>query len=74
MFTSDVEKTPECVDVSGLEDDTKHQLLLYMYANSLECLQWESALKLYPEALEYEIVGRRKKCVCCLFETLLESE
>ncbi|GFV49893.1 speckle-type POZ protein-like B [Trichonephila clavipes] len=63
MFMTDMkEKIQECVDVPDLEDDTVHRMLLYMYTNALEGLQWESASKLYVAADKYEIVRLKTKC------------
>ncbi|GFS60620.1 hypothetical protein TNIN_366041 [Trichonephila inaurata madagascariensis] len=63
MLTTDMkEKIQECVDIPDLEDDTVRRMLLYMYTNALEDLQWESALKLYAAADKYEIFALKSKC------------
>ncbi|GFS57591.1 hypothetical protein NPIL_4211 [Nephila pilipes] len=63
MFTTDMkEKVQECVDIPDLEDDTVRRMLLYVYTNTLEGLQWESALKLYAVADKYEMAALKSKC------------
>ncbi|GFS55159.1 hypothetical protein TNIN_362201 [Trichonephila inaurata madagascariensis] len=49
-------------DVQQLKDDTVRQMLLYMYTNVVEDLQWESALKLHAVADRYKIVALRDEC------------
>ncbi|GFR19175.1 tdpoz3 [Trichonephila clavata] len=56
------EKIHECVDVPDLEDDTVRRMLIYIYTNELEGLQWESASKLYVAADKYEIIALKSKC------------
>ncbi|GFT47280.1 speckle-type POZ protein [Trichonephila clavipes] len=71
MFQTDMkEKIQECVGVPDLEDDTVHQMLLYVYTNALEDLQWESAMKLYAAADKYEIVSLKNKCSSFLIQNL----
>ncbi|GFR31624.1 speckle-type POZ protein-like B [Trichonephila clavata] len=63
MLRTDMkEKIQGCVDVPDLEDDTVHRMLLYIYTNALEDLQWGSALNLYAAANKYEIISLRRKC------------
>ncbi|GFQ83393.1 tdpoz3 [Trichonephila clavata] len=63
MFSTDMkEKIQECVDILDFENDTLRRLLQYLYINTLEDLQWESALKLHAAADKYEIVALQKKC------------
>ncbi|GFQ99379.1 tdpoz3 [Trichonephila clavata] len=63
MFSTDMkEKIQEYVDVPDLENDTVRRMLQYVYTNSLEGLQWESALKLYVAAAKYEIVTLKNRC------------
>ncbi|GFY70229.1 TD and POZ domain-containing protein 2 [Trichonephila inaurata madagascariensis] len=71
MFQTDMkEKIQECVDVPDLEDDTVRQMLLYVYTNALEDLQWESAMKLYATADKYEIASLKNKCSSFLMQNL----
>ncbi|GFU17356.1 TD and POZ domain-containing protein 3 [Nephila pilipes] len=63
MFETDMkEKIQECVEVPDLEDDTVRRMLLYVYTNTLEGLEWESALNLYVAADKYEMAALKSKC------------
>ncbi|GFR03374.1 TD and POZ domain-containing protein 3 [Trichonephila clavata] len=62
LMTDMKEKIQESVDVPDLEDDTVRQMLLYVYTNALEGLQWESALRLYVAADKYQIISLKSKC------------
>ncbi|GFR00815.1 tdpoz3 [Trichonephila clavata] len=50
------------VDIMDLDADTVRRMLSYMYTDSVEDLQWESALRLYEAANKYEILSLREKC------------
>ncbi|GFQ63899.1 TD and POZ domain-containing protein 1 [Trichonephila clavata] len=51
MFSDDMkEKIKGSVDIIDLDDDTICRMLLYLYTDRLEDLQWESALRLYEAA------------------------
>ncbi|GFU07712.1 hypothetical protein NPIL_350791 [Nephila pilipes] len=74
MFATDMkENIQECVDIPDLDDDTVRRMLLYVYTNALEDLQWESALRLYAAADKYEIVALKSKCSCFLKRNLCPS-
>ncbi|GFW48230.1 speckle-type POZ protein [Trichonephila clavipes] len=74
MFTTDMkEKIQECVDVPDLEDDTVRRMLLYMYTNDLEGLQWNLAVKLYDAADKYLIVTLKNKCSSFMKRNLCPS-
>ncbi|GFY42348.1 hypothetical protein TNIN_420161 [Trichonephila inaurata madagascariensis] len=63
MFTSDMkEGNKSKVDILDLNDDTVQRMLLYMYTDTLENLQWESALLLYKAADKYNIMSLRNQC------------
>ncbi|GFW75359.1 hypothetical protein TNCV_4190131 [Trichonephila clavipes] len=48
MFTNDMkERIRRKVDIFDLNDDTVQRMLLYMYTDTVENLQWENALSLY---------------------------
>ncbi|GFR30520.1 speckle-type POZ protein B [Trichonephila clavata] len=67
MFSTDMkEKTQGCVDVADLDDDTVRRMLLYVYTDKLEDLQWESASQLYVASDKYDIVSLRSKCSAIL--------
>ncbi|GFU07237.1 speckle-type POZ protein A [Nephila pilipes] len=71
MFTNDMrEKVSECISIEDLEDDTVQRMLLYMYTDELEGLQWESARGLYAAADKYEILSLKKKCSSFLMANL----
>ncbi|GFT39176.1 TD and POZ domain-containing protein 1 [Trichonephila clavipes] len=61
MFTSDMKERSK-VDILDLNDDTVQRMLLYMYTDTLENLQWESALLLYKAADKYNIMSLRNQC------------
>ncbi|GFQ89953.1 TD and POZ domain-containing protein 5 [Trichonephila clavata] len=67
MFANDMkEKTQGCVDVTDLDDDTVRRMLLFMYSDKLEDLQWESASQLYAASDKYDIASLRSKCSAIL--------
>ncbi|KAF8787858.1 Speckle-type POZ protein like [Argiope bruennichi] len=71
MFCDDMkEKNSGHVDIIDLEDDTVHRMLLYIYTDSLEDLQFESGLKLYAAADKYEILSLRNMCSTFLKDSL----
>ncbi|GBM75418.1 TD and POZ domain-containing protein 2 [Araneus ventricosus] len=71
MFSHDMkEKNSGHVDITDFEDDTIHRMLLYIYADSLEGLQFESASKLYVAADKYEILSLKNRCSSFLKENL----
>ncbi|GFV29794.1 TD and POZ domain-containing protein 5 [Trichonephila clavipes] len=71
MFSHDMkEKTQGCVDVTDVDDDTVRRMLLYMYTDKLEDLQWESASQLYSASDKYDIESLRSKCSAILLSKL----
>ncbi|GFS59812.1 TD and POZ domain-containing protein 1 [Trichonephila clavipes] len=71
MFSDDMkEKIKGSVDIVDLNDDTIRRMLLYMYTDSVEDLQWESALRLYEAADKYQILSLREKCSALLEDHL----
>ncbi|GFR06501.1 TD and POZ domain-containing protein 3 [Trichonephila clavata] len=71
MFSDDMkEKIKGSVDIIDLDDDTIRRMLLYMYTDRLEDLQWENALRLYEAADKYQILSLRKKCSAFLEDHL----
>ncbi|GBM70062.1 Protein roadkill [Araneus ventricosus] len=74
MLTSDMkEKNTDCIKVDDLENETVHRLLLFMYSDNLEELQWESALKLYYAGDKYAIEKLKILCSSFLVENLCTS-
>ncbi|GBN74159.1 Speckle-type POZ protein [Araneus ventricosus] len=71
MMTNDMkEKKTNCIRVDDLEDDIVQQLLLFLYSDSIENLQWESAIQLYYAADKYEIGKLKEVCSSFLVENL----
>lgn len=63
MFERDMEeKRTGVVKIRNLADDTVRHMLLYMYANTMEYLEWESVLHLYLAAEQYGILSLKRKC------------
>ncbi|GBN92532.1 Speckle-type POZ protein B [Araneus ventricosus] len=59
MFSHDMkEKNSGHVHITDLQNDTVHQMLLYIYTD----LQFESASKLYVAADKYEILSLKSRC------------
>ncbi|GBM45925.1 Speckle-type POZ protein-like B [Araneus ventricosus] len=73
MFSNEMtEKSSGHVEITDLEEDTVHRMLLYIYTDSLEDLQLESASKLYEAADKYEIMPLKSKC-CSFLKDILSS-
>ncbi|GBN61419.1 TD and POZ domain-containing protein 3 [Araneus ventricosus] len=63
VFTNDMKKkTNKCVVINDLDADTVHRMLLYMYNDRLDDLEYESAKNLYFAAHKYNIVPLKHKC------------
>ncbi|KAF8787423.1 Speckle-type POZ protein like [Argiope bruennichi] len=74
MLTNDMkEKNTDCIQVNDLENDTVQQLLLFLYSDNLENLQWESAIKLYYAADKYAIAKLKALCSAFLIDNLSTS-
>ncbi|CAL1288891.1 unnamed protein product [Larinioides sclopetarius] len=70
MLTNDMkEKNSNCIEIGDLGDDVVQQLLLFLYSDTVENLQWGMATQLYYAADKYEV--GRLKAVCSSF--LLEN-
>ncbi|CAL1295010.1 unnamed protein product [Larinioides sclopetarius] len=71
MFTNDMkEKNSGQVCIDDLEDDTVYRMLIYMYTDSVENLQFESAYKLFIAADKYDILSLKSRCSSFLKENL----
>ncbi|GIY94679.1 TD and POZ domain-containing protein 1 [Caerostris extrusa] len=71
MFSTDMkERTKECVDIPDLDSNTMRQFLLYMYTDTLEDLQCESAQALYAEADKYAVLSLKNSCSSFLKKSL----
>ncbi|CAL1284159.1 unnamed protein product [Larinioides sclopetarius] len=74
MMSNDMkEKNSDSILVDDMEDDTVQQLLLFIYSDNLEDLQWESAIKLYYAADKYQIEKLRLICSAFLIDNLSTS-
>ncbi|GIX96512.1 speckle-type POZ protein [Caerostris extrusa] len=74
MFSSDMrEKSNNCVDITDLEADTVCRLLLYVYSDTLENLDWESARNLYVAADKCDVNSLKHKCALYLKQNLQAS-
>ncbi|CAL1295007.1 unnamed protein product [Larinioides sclopetarius] len=63
MFSLDMsEEKSAVIDITDLDEDTVHRMLLYMYSDSLEDLEFENACKLLEAAYKYEISSLKSKC------------
>ncbi|GIY26994.1 TD and POZ domain-containing protein 1 [Caerostris extrusa] len=63
MFQSDMkEKAQDCIHIEDVDADTVRRLLLYMYTDACEDLQWESASQLYAAADKYQILSLKDEC------------
>ncbi|GBM70523.1 TD and POZ domain-containing protein 1 [Araneus ventricosus] len=71
MLSSDMkEKNSGHVDIIDFEDDTIHRMLLFIYTDSLEDLQFEKAFKFYAAAEKYEILSLKSGCSSFLKKNL----
>ncbi|CAL1284118.1 unnamed protein product [Larinioides sclopetarius] len=72
LFTKDtnVKDNKDSIDIEDLEEKTLHRLLLFMYADVLDDLNWEIACKLYYAAHKYQIYFLQAKCRSYLISCL----
>ncbi|GBN22029.1 Speckle-type POZ protein [Araneus ventricosus] len=74
MFSTDMrEKTTDCVIIEDLEADTVRRMLVFLYSDKLEDLDWESAKSLYFAADKYNIVALKYRCSDFLMNNLQPS-
>ncbi|GBN87733.1 Speckle-type POZ protein [Araneus ventricosus] len=74
MMSNDMkEKNSDSIQVDDLGDGTAQQLLLFLYSDKLEDLQWETATKLYYAADKYQIEKLRLICSSFLIDNLTTS-
>ncbi|GBL97574.1 Speckle-type POZ protein [Araneus ventricosus] len=74
MFETDMrEKTNNSVEIEDLDATTVRQMLLFLYSDTLDNLDYESARSLYFAADKYQIVSLRHMCSNFLKENLLYS-
>ncbi|XP_055952720.1 speckle-type POZ protein B-like [Argiope bruennichi] len=71
MFTTDMkEKETNIVEIEDLDGNTVRRMLLFMYSDKLEDLDWESAKDLYFAANKYNIASLTHKCSNLLVSSL----
>ncbi|GBO31060.1 Speckle-type POZ protein B [Araneus ventricosus] len=72
LFTKDmnVNDNKDSIDIEDLDDKTLNRLLLFMYADVLDDLNWEIACKLYYAAHKYQIHCLKAKCTTYLLSCL----
>ncbi|KAF8777218.1 Speckle-type POZ protein like [Argiope bruennichi] len=74
MLTVDMkEKSRNCIQMEDIENDTVQELLLFLYSDNLENLQWESAIKLYYVGDKYAIEKLKMLCSSFLIDNLSTS-
>ncbi|GBN14529.1 Speckle-type POZ protein B [Araneus ventricosus] len=56
------EKINKVVDIPDMNVDTLGRLLLYIYKDTVQDLQWESAMDLFKAADKYHLLDLRKRC------------
>ncbi|GIY86268.1 TD and POZ domain-containing protein 1 [Caerostris darwini] len=63
MLQSDMkEKAQDCIHIEDADADTVRRLLLYIYTDACEDLQWESASRVYAAADKYQILSLKDEC------------
>ncbi|GBN44584.1 Speckle-type POZ protein [Araneus ventricosus] len=63
MFQSDMkERARDRIVIEDLKPDTVRRMLHFMYTDSLEELEWETASDLYVAAEKYQIMTLKDKC------------
>ncbi|CAL1295720.1 unnamed protein product [Larinioides sclopetarius] len=75
MFTNDMkERNSGHIDITDLEEVTVRQMLVYLYTDSLEEMQLESACKLYMAADKYDILSMKRRCSSFMKENLCPNK
>ncbi|XP_055943667.1 speckle-type POZ protein B-like [Argiope bruennichi] len=70
-FKKDMKCKPKDIfEIQDLEDDIVSRMLLFLYTDSLEDVQWDIAMKLYHAADVYQILRLKIRCSCFLIENL----
>ncbi|GBO46461.1 hypothetical protein AVEN_244691-1 [Araneus ventricosus] len=68
------ERGNSIVIIADLDADTVRQMLLFMYLDALDKLEYESAKKLYFAADKYDIVSLKHRCSNILKQNFLQSK
>ncbi|KAF8771066.1 TD and POZ domain-containing protein 3 [Argiope bruennichi] len=67
------EKASECVNISDLSSDTVRRMLLFLYMDFVEELDFTSAKELYFAADKYDIISLKHRCSLCMQQNLCLS-
>ncbi|GBN57154.1 Speckle-type POZ protein-like [Araneus ventricosus] len=70
MTNNTKEKCNNCIQVDDLDNDVVQQLLLFLYSDTTENLQWKIATQLYYAADKYHIGKLKEVCSSFLVENL----
>ncbi|GFY53557.1 uncharacterized protein TNIN_486771 [Trichonephila inaurata madagascariensis] len=65
MFANEImlQRTNILIEVSGIDSDTLHRLLLYIYTDTVNVMpDWRDVEELYAASIKYEIPPLKKKC------------
>ncbi|GFU35966.1 uncharacterized protein NPIL_360441 [Nephila pilipes] len=63
MFTTDMREVGNnCVQIEDLNADTVRRMLMFLYSETLEDLEYESAKNLYFASDKYEIHSLKRRC------------
>ncbi|CAL1288952.1 unnamed protein product [Larinioides sclopetarius] len=64
------ERNTDCIEVDDLGDDVVQQLLLFLYSDTVQNLEWAMATRLYYAADKYEVGRLKAVCSSLLVEHL----
>ncbi|GIX79656.1 TD and POZ domain-containing protein 3 [Caerostris extrusa] len=74
MFSTDMEeRSTKTVHISDLDSQTVSRMLVFMYTDILEDVEWERACDLYYAADKYDIRSLKFRCLCFLKKNLSDS-
>ncbi|GBM17324.1 TD and POZ domain-containing protein 5 [Araneus ventricosus] len=67
MFSTDMQENAEkYVYIPDLDNDTVRRMLMFVYTDAFQSIQWENAVQLYAAADKYELLSLKSKCSCLL--------
>ncbi|GBL86983.1 hypothetical protein AVEN_264042-1, partial [Araneus ventricosus] len=70
LTVNDCESLNEGLCIEDLDADTVHKMVLYLYTDTLDDLDWESAKNLYCVSNKYEITSLQHLCSSFLKENI----
>ncbi|GIX84222.1 TD and POZ domain-containing protein 3 [Caerostris darwini] len=75
MFVNDMlESVTNRIELPDMDAGTVRRLLLYMYSDAVECLEWDSVRNLYAAADKYAIGSLKTKCSTILKGILMPTQ